>query len=234
MTSTGHAVTTVQVRPWHHDLGKHVVGGSVYAVEPRLRVEAARRLTEAGCRVHADLILDAGHRHHGVSVDELAAIRRAVPAARIDVHLIVLGSSQDPTALAEEQRVIQAAVAVGAEFITVSPPRLTLHQASLDAARTAGTGLWLEVAPDQPGLDETETAAVDGALVMLIEPGTKHAANLEHLAKVERLAAQLPVAVDGGVTRDIAARCVQLGARYTISGRDLFDLTATPPDPPTP
>ena len=218
-------MTSVQIRPWHHDLGEHVVGGSVYAVKPRLRVEAARRLTEAGCRVHADLILGPDHRHRGVSFDELTAIRRAVPTARIDVHLIVLRASSDPEALAEEDRAIWTATANGADFITVSPPQLTLHASALAAARAAGTDLWLEVAPGQPSPDETQTAAVDGALIMLIEPGTGHAANLEHLTKVERLAARLPVAVDGGVTRDNAARCVQLGACYAISGRDLFALT---------
>ena len=223
-------MSTVQIKPWQHDLGHHVVGGSVYAVKPSLRVAAAVQLRDAGCRVHADIILGPDHRHRGVSLDELTAIRRAAPTARVDLHLIVLGTQQDPAALAEERRTIQTAIDIGVDFITVSQSRRELHQPMLAAARAAGIGLWLEVPPDSPGPDAPDTAAVDGALVMLIEPGTKQSANLGHLEKVRRLAPQLPVAVDGGVTRTIAALCVDLGARYTISGRDLFSLTQPSPD----
>jgi pentose-5-phosphate-3-epimerase len=221
-------MTNVAVEPWHRDLGDHVVGGSVYAVDPSLRVQAAVQLAAARCRVHADVILGPDGRHRGVSWDELTAIRRATPTARIDLHLIVLGQSAGPARVSEERRAIEIAVQVGAEFITVSRQGLALHADELAAARAAGTNLWLELRPDQPGTDAAGIA-VDGVLVMLIQPGTKQTANLAHLEKVERLAQNLPVAVDGGVTRTIAARSRQLGAGYTISGRDL--LTVTPPRP---
>ena len=81
----------------------------------------------------------------------------------------------------------------------------------------------VEVPPDKPGTDEAGIA-IDGVLVMLIEPGTDQTANLAHLEKVERLARSVPVAVDGGVTRRITAKCLKLGARYAISGRDLLTV----------
>jgi pentose-5-phosphate-3-epimerase len=216
-------MTGVVVEPWHRAFGDHLVGGSVYAVEPRLRVEAAVQLAAASCRVHADVILGLDDRHRGVSWDELAAIRRAAPTARIDLHLIAPGKSMDTVRLAEERRAIGTAVQIGAEFITVSNRCLSLHATALTGARAAGTDLWLEVPPDKPGTDEPGIA-IDGVLVMLIEPGTKQVANLAHLEKVERLARTVQVAVDGGVTRKIAAKCLKLGARYAISGRDLLTV----------
>jgi len=215
-------MTGVALEPWHRAFGDHVVGGSVYAVEPRLRVEAAVQLTAANCRVHADIILGPDDRHRGVSWDELAAIRQAAPTARIDLHLIAQGNSMDTVRLAEERRAIETAVQIGAEFITVSTRCLSLHATALTAARAAGTNLWLEVPPHTPGAEEPGLA-IDGVLVMLIEPGTKQAANLANL-EMERLARTVPVGVDGGVTRKIAAKCLQLGARYTISGRDLLTV----------
>jgi pentose-5-phosphate-3-epimerase len=214
-------MTGVIVEPWHRNLGDHQVGGSVYAVEPGLRVEAAVQLAAARCRVHADVILSPDDRHRGVSWDELTAIRRAAPTARIDLHLIVLGQSMETVRLVEERRAIETAARIGAEFITVSDECLSRHASALAAARSAGTDVWLEVPPGRPDADQPGTA-VDGVLVMLIEPGTKQPADVSHLDKVERIARTLPVGVDGGVTRSIAAQCLQLGARYTVSGRDLL------------
>jgi pentose-5-phosphate-3-epimerase len=45
--------------------------------------------------------------------------------------------------------------------------------------------------------------------------------------KVARLAATLPVAVDGGTTHRLARRCHDRGAGYLISVRDLFRVAAT-------
>jgi len=217
-------MTGVLVEPWHRDLGDYTVGGSVYAVEPHLRVAAAVQLAGAACRVHADIILGPGERHRGVSFDELTAIRQAAPTARIDVHLITLGQSVGTARLNEERRAIDTAAQVGAEFITVSKKALSLHAALLDHARAAGIQVWLEVPPDKQGTD-AHRIAVDGVLVMLIPAGAKKSADLAHLSKVERLGKTMPVAVDGGVTRAIAAQSRQAGACYLISGRDLLTVT---------
>ena len=213
------------LQPWHRDYGDYVVGGSVYAVEPALRVEAATQLAAANCRIHADVILGPDARHRGVSWDELAAIRHAIPTGRIDLHLILLGQSVGPVRIAEERLAITTALDIGAEFITVNRQSLTLHAAELAAARAAGMNLWLELPPARSGA-AAPSIDIDGVLVMLIQPGTKQAANAAHLAKVERLATQgMTVGVDGGVTRDIAAHSLQHGARYTVSGRDLLAVT---------
>ena len=77
-----------------------------------------------------------------------------------------------------------------------------------------------------PGVD----GQVDGALVMLITPGTKQAADLDQLDKLARLVTKVPVGVDGGVTHRIAKECDDRGASYLVSGRDLL-LTSTTTHP---
>jgi pentose-5-phosphate-3-epimerase len=221
-------VTGVVVETWPRSYADHAVGGSVYAVDPTLRMEAGIQLAAARCRVHGDVILGRDLRNRGVSRHELTAIRQAVPAARMDLHLIALGNSVSAHGLAQERRAIETAMEIGAECITVSEQRLTQHAGALDEARALGIDIWLEIPPDDPGL-KVQDAAVDGALVMFIEPGTKQRADPAHLEKVGRLSRILPVGVDGGITRKIAAQCLQSGASYVVSGRDL--LTVTHPQP---
>jgi pentose-5-phosphate-3-epimerase len=128
-----------------------------------------------------------------------------------------------PRIYAQESRAIETAIEIGADCITVSEQRLGRHRGALDEARALGIDIWLEVPPDNPGLEVPED--VDGTLVMFIKPGMKQRADPAHLAKVSRLARILPVGVDGGITPDIAAQCFQAGACYVVSGRGL--LTAT-------
>jgi pentose-5-phosphate-3-epimerase len=221
-------MTDVVVETWHSAFPDHAVGGSVYAVEPSLRVTAAMRLSAAGCRVHADIILGPDQLHCGVSWDELSEIRKASPIARIDLHLITLAEPVGPAGLAEECRAIEAALEIGAEWITVGEQQLAQHAKSLAAARRSGVDIWLEIRPQEPGL-RAPTAGVDGALIMFIEPGTKQTADPAHLQKIRRLARILPVGADGGITRVVAARCLQAGARYVVSGRDLLTVIAGQP-----
>jgi hypothetical protein len=95
--------------------------------------------------------------------------------------------------------------------------------ATAPASSRACRSGWVEIPPDDPSFEVPES--VDGALVMFIQPRTKQRADPAHLEKVSRLARILPVGVDGGITREIAAQCFQAGARYVVSGRDLLTVT---------
>lgn len=98
------------------------------------------------------------------------------------------------------------------------------HRSGLDRLRSFGISLFEEVAPsvDRP---RQPTSDIDGVLVMFIPPGTKQTADLTQLDKVARLSPKLPIAVDGGITRQIAQQCHDRGAGYLISGRDMFTTT---------
>jgi pentose-5-phosphate-3-epimerase len=216
-------VTGVVVETWPKGYADHTVGGSVYAVDPILRVEAGIQLAAARCRIHGDVILGRDLRSRGVSRHELVAIREAVPAARMDLHLIAPGNLVNGHGLAQGSRAIETAMEIGADCITVSEQRVDRHRGALDEARALGIDIWVEIPPDDPSFDVPDF--VDGALIMFIQPGTKQRADPAHLEKVSRLARILPVGVDGGITREIAAQCFQAGARYVVSGRDLLTVT---------
>lgn len=222
---------TVVVQPWHRAHPPGSVGGSIYAVDHPHRVSAARALTDEGCRVHADVILDEAGRHQGVTWAELAEIRRSVPDAVLDLHLIHLGRPRPEQLLAHLDRALQAVGSLAVSAVTLAPAQISEHRDRLDRLRRSGHQLWAEVHPstraaDLDGLD------VDGVLVMFIQPGTKDAADLGQLAKVAELGRRLPVGVDGGITRTIAPRCLAGGASYVVSGRDLLDVQHDhhPPD----
>ena len=78
-----------------------------------------------------------------------------------------------------------------------------------------------EVSPAAAGPLEP-LGGLDGALLMLVPPGTRQAADATLLTKVETLARTLPVAVDGGVTPEIAHRCRRSGTTFVVSGRSLL------------
>ena len=59
----------------------------------------------------------------------------------------------------------------------------------------------------------------------LIEPGTRDRCRLDRLSLVTACTTrfpELPVAVDGGVTEEIAPRCAAAGVRQMIVGRALM------------
>jgi hypothetical protein len=65
-------------------------------------------------------------------------------------------------------------------------------------------------------------ARPDGVLVMLIEPGSGDRASIDRLALVTACSAEMPMAVDGGITEDIAPLCVTAGVELVVVGRALL------------
>jgi pentose-5-phosphate-3-epimerase len=57
---------------------------------------------------------------------------------------------------------------------------------------------------------------------MLIQPGTRDTCSLGQLNVVEACAADLPVAVDGGVTEAVVPLCLTAGAQSLVVGRSLL------------
>lgn len=216
----GRPEPAVALHDWYREYPRHTVGGSLYAVPAELRVAAARRLQAAGCRIHVDVIVGPdGHR--GVGFDEVAAVRAAVPAGRIDLHLIAVAGA-DAGAVAPE--LVTAALAVGADAVTLPAAVVEGATDAVATLRAAGVQVNEEIPPASAG-PAADRADIDGCLVMLIESGTKQAADPANLAKIERLSPHSRVGVDGGVTRDLARACYAAGARYLVSGRDLFAVT---------
>lgn len=219
--SGGSQPSGLNLAIWARNFAPGTISGSVYAVPAASRLQAARLLTERGHRVHVDLIITDDGTHTGVTPDELLLMHRAVPEARFDVHLILPTIEMiDPVKSAAETA-IRAAGEVKAKFFALAPRVLQDFADALEDLRTKEVPIWAEVSI---GDDLTGLRRADGALVMLIESGTRNAADPSQLRKVARLAGTTPIAIDGGVTAAVAAEGLQLGADVIVSGRALFEI----------
>lgn len=181
---------------WHHDF-PGLLAGSVYAA-PDSRVAAAQTLADGGLDVHVDVMAVSEGLPQGVSLAELQMISSAVDRERIGVHLI--GSVDFVDAVLPKILALQPGV--------VFLPWSAFTAERVQAIRAHGGRAWIAVWREWDGLgDPRWPTDPDGVLVMLIEPGTKDSCRLERLGLVTACTTQftgLPVAVDGGVTKEIA------------------------------
>ncbi|MEW9870704.1 hypothetical protein [Arthrobacter sp. HS15c] len=219
--SLDSAASGLGLARWAGNFAPGTISGSVYAVPAANRIHAARLLTGHGHRVHVDLIVAADGTHTGVTPEQLLLMRQAVPDARFDVHLILPSTDMNGPARSASETAIRAAGSVNAEFFALAPRLLHDLIDDLEDLRTKEVPIWAEVAI---GDDLTGLRRADGALVMLIESGTKNVADRSQLRKVVRLAGTTPVGIDGGVTAAVAAEGLLAGADVIISGRALFEL----------
>jgi hypothetical protein len=205
---------TALLSPWHEDF-PGLLAGSVYAVAPQDRTAAARAMSAAGLAVHVDVMAEREGLPAGVSTAELADIALAIPAGRLDVHVIGSAAFAD-SVLPEVLAARPAKVFLPWDAFTEDRAR---------RIRAAGATAWITLWKEWDGLVGTEPrwpAAPDGVLVMLIEPGTRDRCRLERLSLVTACAPTLPVIVDGGVTKDIAPLCVTAGVESMVVGRALL------------
>lgn len=212
---TGRRTPAVRMSAWDTPPGVSTAG-SIYAVGAHLQLSAARLLQGQGRWVHVDVMAEGGRPVGGVPLATLDEIRATLPDARVEVHLV----SRAPGRLDE----------VLGRVLGARPQRVVLplrkHGAMGTLARSVrerGAQVWAEIAPDarvpEAGALRDE---VDGALLMLIPPGTRQDADLTRLDAVRALAPHLAVGVDGGVDSDNTSSCVAAGAVHLVSGRALL------------
>ncbi|RDH77996.1 ribulose phosphate epimerase [Mycolicibacterium moriokaense] len=203
---------TASIAMWHNMFpGK--IAGSVYAVPVSERARAARELADGDLDVHVDVMAVDEGLPTGVAIEELRDIAAAVDATRIGVQLI--GSTTFVDAVLTEVLVTRPA--------KVFLPWHAFTAERVSAVRAAGSAAWIALWTewDGHGVPRWPTPP-DGALVMLIEPGTSGPCLLSRLAIVAACAAELPVNVDGGVTEDVAPLCLTAGAESIVVGRALL------------
>ena len=209
----------IQLASWHTGYAS-TLAGSVYAA-PGSRVAAAQVLADSGLDVHVDVMAASEGLPPGVSLADLQAISAVVDRVRIGVHLI--GS-------------VEFVDAVLPKILPLSPGVVFLpwHAFTVEraeAVRAFGGSAWIAVWREWDGLGTPKWPAdPDGVLVMLIEPGTRGHCRLDRLGLVtactttmsELPGAPLPVAVDGGVTEEVASLCVAAGVHQMVVGRALL------------
>jgi pentose-5-phosphate-3-epimerase len=199
---------------WHHDF-PGLLAGSVYAASGS-RVAAAQELADAELDVHIDVMAVSEGLPAGVSLAELQMISAAVDRRRIGVHLI--GSADFVDAVLPKILALRPGV--------VFLPWHAFTDERADAIRGCGGSAWIAVWREWDGLDAPQwPSEPDGVLVMLIEPGTRDSSRLDRLRLVTACTtrfSELPVAVDGGVTEEIAPLCAAAGAQQMVVGRALL------------
>jgi Ribulose-phosphate 3 epimerase family len=201
-----------RLAPWYGRFpGK--LAGSVYAVPSAARRQIASELARAGLDVHVDMMAADEGLPVGVSVTELRAIAASVPGARVGVQLI--GSTAFVDALLP--------AVLSTRPAKVFLPWHSFTEERVQAVRAAGCAAWIALWNEWDGLGAPGwPAAPDGALVMLLEPGTAGTCQLSRLALATACAAELPVIVDGGVTEEVAPLCITAGVESMVVGRALL------------
>lgn len=206
------------IAPWHTDY-PGLLTGSVYAAAPSERTTFARALADAGMAVHVDVMAPDEGLPAGVSLAEYSGISDSLGPSRCDVHLI--GSAE----FADEMLPALLAMRPGRVFL----PWAAFTEQRAAAIRDAGSAAWIAVWEEWSGwgdgLPPPWPASPDGALVMLIEPGTKDRCRVERLDVAAACAVWLPVIVDGGITEEIAPLCVTAGVEAMVVGRALLAET---------
>lgn len=203
----------IGLAPWHHDF-PGLLAGSVYSATDS-RVAAALTLADTGLDVHVDVMAVSEGLPAGVSLAELQMISTAVDRQKIGVHLI--GSADFVDAVLPKILALHPGV--------VFLPWQAFTSERAHAIRAAGGSAWIAVWREWDGLADPQwPAEPDGVLVMLIEPGTKDRCGLERLSLVTACTtrSELPVAVDGGVTEEIAPLCAAAGVQQIVVGRALL------------
>lgn len=207
---------------WANTFEPGILSGSVYAVPPELRVVAANLLTSQGHRVHVDFIVTEDGTSAGVTPEEMLRISEQVPAARFDAHLIIPEDGLNEAVLKASASAIHAVAQVHAETFALSAHAAETFSDLLRSLRDRKVSIWTEI---PVGADPAGTEYADGALVMLIESGTRNEADRSQLQKVLTLAETTNVGIDGGVTAALAVEGLEAGANVIVSGRALFEIT---------
>lgn len=203
------------IASWHREYPGQLAG-SVYAAPAGTRARVAGELADAGLGVHVDVMADGEGLPAGVGLAELREIAGRIDRSRLEVHLIGSAGFVDRTL---------------AEVLAVGPARVYLPWAAFsderaEAIRAAGTAAWIAVWQEWPdwrsGQAPAWPAVPDGALVMLIEPGSSEPCRPERLDVAAGCAVWTPVILDGGITEDIAPLGIKTGAHAMVVGRALL------------
>ena len=198
-----------------------IIAPSILAADFAKLGEEARAVEAAGADwLHFD-VMD-GHFVPNLTVgpDVLRAIKPHV-SIPIDVHLMI--APVDPF--------LEGFREAGADIITVHPEAGPHLDRSLKRIRELGAKAGVAFNPSTPpDTIEWLLEDVDLVLVMSINPGFGGQSFMpSQLAKIARLRAMIEASgrdivleVDGGVTPETAARCLEAGAEALVAGTAVF------------
>lgn len=160
-----------------------------------------------------------------VGLPVLASLKKALPQARYDVHLMI----QQPRLYV--QRFVQA----GADYVTFHCEADSPVVETARAIRAAGGKAGISLRPGT-SVEQifTVLAEFDLVLVMSVEPGFGGQSFMPQAvqriaaikAEAQRQGHSILIEVDGGIDQNTAPACVQAGAALLVAGSAVFGAQA--------
>ena len=191
---------------------------SLIAADWGRMAEEARLCIEAGAEIlHLD-VMD-GHFVPNLTMGPamVEAIRKAVPTAILDVHLMLYNPDD----------YIEKFIRAGADEITFHLEATEEVEHNLRYIRTCGRKSGLAIKPDtSESLLVKYLDMADTILIMTVEPGfggQKFMPDmLEKVRFIRGLTDKVNIQVDGGITYETAKESVAAGANRLVSGTHFF------------
>ena len=184
--------------------------------------EEARLCVEAGSEIlHLDVMDGLFVPNLSMGPDMVAAVRRAVPKAVLDLHLMVYSPD----------RYIETFVRHGADEITFHLEATEDVEYMIKYIRKCNRSPGLAIKPETPeSLLFPYLTLLDKVLIMTVDPGFGGQAFIpEMLSKVEgvyqvckKAKLSLDIQVDGGVTYETGRQAAEKGANRLVIGTDYF------------
>jgi len=195
---------------------------SMIAADWGRMAEEAKSCIDAGAKaLHIDVMDGLFVPNFAMGTDLVAAIRKAVPKAVLDVHLMIYSP----------ETYIERFVQMGADAITFHLEATEEVDYTIDYIRKCGKSPGLAIKPETSvTLILKYLAKVDTVLIMTVEPGFGGQAFMpEMLEKVKFLREQIKanhlkttIQVDGGITLETGRECIKAGANNLVSGSYFF------------